>query len=208
MSAKRMTETLSICFILAVILSASACGPGQAEPTQTPLLTSTESFTPTFTLTPTSAPTFTIVPTSTSTFTITPTSTTIPTDSPTPRPTSVPGTKFNLTIEGVKLQLEVPNCQFLSLTLGYGQPEIVPLPSDDVLCVMMGDIIEGKPTDEQVDNWVKSGQVYLLDQAGHKAPLIHAFSNLDKRKIMWIFSAPSGYAPIQLQVIDQLIELP
>lgn len=180
---KRLNPLIVPLWLMVSALLITACGSlGDMFATPTPPATQTPAFTPT------STPTIT------------------PTPTLTPRPTSNPDAKFQMTTEDVTLELKVPSCGILSL--GFGGKTIEPLDSDSQLCFVTGDVIKGMPSQTHVNNWVDSGEVYLLDQSGRQGRLIYASVSTSKLTVFWVFSAPDEFSAIQLQMLDQLIELP
>jgi len=180
---KRLNLMIVLSWSIVFALPVIACGSiGDLFATPTPIATKTPTATPT--LTPTQTPTPML----------------------TPRPTSVPGAKFQVTTGEVTLELKAPSCGILSL--GFGGKKIEPLASDSQLCFLTGDVVKGMPSQSDVNTWVDSGGVYLLDQSDRKGQLIYVSVSTEKRTVFWIFSAPNDYSAIQLQLLDQLIDLP
>lgn len=118
----------------------------------------------------------------------------------------MPGTKFEVVSGNFTLNLEVPGCGVLNLSIGG--KTIQPLESDSQLCFMSGEILSGMPTQSDVDAWVDSGDIYLLNQHGRKGMLVFASVSPESKTLLWIFSAPDDYSAIQLQLLDQLIDMP
>jgi len=156
---------------------------------------------------------------------------TAPKGTPTRRPTSVPGTKFGVTAEGLKLELEVHECNLQMISDGSftnagpvddvrsmmdltekffepGQAPIAPQPGEDAMCWMKGKVLEGSVTDTQSKTWINEGAVYLLDQAGNKSNLVYLRVIPEEQAILLLFSAPHDYAPAQIQMLDVLVDLP
>jgi hypothetical protein len=198
-----------------IVIFLAGCGIPAAAPTPT-------SVPPTDTTAPTPVP---------------PTETTVPspippTETPIPLPTSVPGTKFKVTTEGVVLMLLVPWCNLTKIGRGSfttegtvddvksmmdysnnlfapGDPTILPNPGDDVLCYIKGWVYEGgSVTNAQLKSWVAGGKVYLLNRGGKKSTLVFAGVIEAEQYILMLFSAPREFSPAQLQLSDTLVDLP
>lgn len=136
----------------------------------------------------------------------TPANTDTPVSSPTERPTPAPGNEFDVTIGEFVFKLEVPSCNLLSL--GFGGKSILPLNGDAFLCLMSGDLLSGIPEQSDLDAWVNSGEVYLIDLEGRKGNLVYASVNTEKKSLLLIFSVPENFSLSQMQFLDMLIDLP
>lgn len=211
------TCTLMLLSIIALLLGACSLIPdvnAPAEPSQTPI-SSNETPVP-------SAPTLTSIP---------PTEmpTTIP---PTPRSTTVPGTKFIVTTDELKVELEVHPCNMKSI--GYGnfttdgifdgdvrammdlteaifdpaRPLITPRSGDDIMCWMKGEVLEGTVSVADVNSWMEKGTVFLLDQVGKNSDLVYAGVNPEEQVFILLFSAKYSFVPSQIQMLNAQVDLP
>ena len=87
-------------------------------------------------------------------------------------------------------------------------PEVVPLPGDNLLCWIDGEVKSGMATEEQVQSWLDEKTVFLLDPTGAKGRLIFAGLDAAEQDLLLLFSVKRGYVPSQLQMPDVLVDLP
>jgi len=157
----------------------------------------------------------------------------MPTDiPPTPRSTTVQGTKFIVTAEELKVELEVQTCAMLKI--GYGnfttvgsfdgdvrammdftekifdpaRPLVTPKSGDDIMCWMKGEVLEGTLSVADVNSWMEKGTVFLLDQVGKKSDLVYAGVDPEEQDFLLLFSTTNSYVPAQIQMVDTLVDLP